>query len=675
MRFCLRLAAGSVRKNRKLYLPYLLASSLMVCMYYILVLIKDAGFVAEMQGGSDLQFLLELGSRVILLFAVLFLFYTNAFLIRSRKKEFGLYSVLGMSRTGILKLYFLETVLISVLTVCVGIVTGICFSKLAELLLAAVIDGEVNYRFTVSLPVVGRTAALFAAIELVIFVYCALQITKATAVSLLKSENLGEKPPKANWFLGLAGLVLLGTAYYIAVTIGHPVEALVTFFAAVLMVILATYLLFISGSALLCRILQKKKSFYYKPENFVTVSTMAYRMKRNGAGLASICIIATMVLVMISSSACLYFGAEDGLRGRYPRDIISRIDFTNVADANESNMQPIRDMMCRAAQHNGADLQNRMDYRDCCISGLLKDDVLQVYVEGIHDFSAASYNDIVNVHFIPLEDYNRMCGSDIVLGAHETLVYPYRVKALGDTLTICDTTYDLTQRIDSFAVSGDASANVLPSLFLVVPDLQKAIAPLADLTLEDGAPVMEISWYYGFDTTSDATAQANTYKEIITNLSKAQSSAIYSYSCDNMWMQRSDYFSTFGGLFFIGILLSVVFLVAAVLIIYYKQVSEGYEDQARFDIMQRVGMTKKEIRKSINSQMLTVFFLPLFFAAMHLAFAFPLIRKLLLLFSVNNLPLLLATNAASVLAFALFYTIVYRGTSNSYFNIVSGAKE
>jgi len=676
MRFYLRLAIDSVRKNRKLYLPYLPASSLMVCMYYILVLIKDAGFVAMMRGGADLKFLLELGSWVILLFAVLFLFYTNAFLIRSRKKEFGLYSVLGMSRGGILKLYFLETVLISVLTIAAGIVFGICFSKLAELLLAAVIDGEVNYRFAFSLPVIGRTAALFAVIDLVIFAYCAVQITKATAVSLLKSENFGEKPPKANWFPGLAGLVILGAAYYIAVTIGHPVEALVTFFVAVLMVILATYLLFISGSVLLCRILQKKKSFYYKPENFVTVSTMAYRMKRNGAGLASICILLTMVLVMISSSACLYFGREEALRGRCPRDISLSLNHDGCSEEDAAFMETVFAATEKSDAANKIVPGSRMQYGEYCISGLMKDGKVSFDTVADIEMTVAVIRDITKLHLISLETYNRLSGTDASVGEGEILLFDANGVIKGDRLYLGDCAYRIAARPESvFAVGQSAMLSATNDLYIITADPLAMAEKLSSYRDGQGSRLVYLHVVDEFDTEIKGVegqeavlARLRADLEDTLELTGERENCTFWFSCYEV--DRADFYHTFGGLFFIGIMLSVVFLVAAALMIYYKQVSEGYEDRARFAILQKVGMTEEDIRASIRSQMRLVFFLPIVLAVIHLAFAFPLIFKSLLLFGVSDLGLLILTSAGSAVLCTILYWFCYKATGEAYYRIV-----
>lgn len=673
-----RLAWTGIRKNKTLYVPYLLTCVLMVAVFYILCFLSRSDLLENMAAGTSLGFVLNLGSFVIGAFSVLFLFYTNSFLIRRRKKEFGLYHVLGMDKGNISRVLVRETLIVAVISLGLGLCIGVALSKLAELGLCKIVGLEASFRFSFSLDSACFCAEFYGVIFLLILLNSLRQVRFSNPAELLKSENMGEKPPKANWVLGLLGLALLGFAYYLAVSITNPLDALIWFFVAVIMVIAGTFCLFIAGSVLLCRILQKNKRYYYQPRHFVSVSSMAYRMKRNGAGLASICIISTMILVMLSSSACLYFGAEDGLRARYPRDILSSIDYESADALCGENLAPIRELYDAAITENGITAENWMDYRDCSISGLLRGDTLQVYVDGVNDFSASSYDDIVTVHFVPLEDYNRMYGTEVHLDDDEALIYKYRISSIADHLSIEGSEFRFTGELDSFAVGGKTSANLMPSVFVIVPDLQKTVGRLDDLTMEDDEHLMVCRWYYGFDTDAEMDVQSAVYSQIRSGISdacKAQQYGIVYYECDDMRLQRTDFFSTFGGLFFIGILLSLVFLLAAVVIIYYKQVCEGYEDQARFDIMQRVGMTKKEIRRSINSQMLTVFLLPLVFAALHLGFAFPMVYKLLMLFSIYNLRLFILTTAVSVLVFAAFYAVVYRLTSNAYYGIVSGAKQ
>ena len=303
-----RLAADGIRKNKRMFTPFILTCTGMVMMFYIIMYLATSKILDSLIGGATLRQIFALGSWVIAVFAAIFLFYTNSFLIRRRKKEFGLYNILGMGKRNIARILFLETLIIAVVSIALGLIAGIAFSKFAELGMVNIMHGEVTYDLSISGLAVVRSLHVFGVIFLLLLLNSIRQVRFASAFSLLRSENAGEKPPKGNWLFGLLGVVLLTVAYYLAATIENPITALFAFFVAVIMVIVGTYLVMISGSVLFCRILQKKKNYYYKPNHFVSVSSMVYRMKRNGAGLASICILATMVLVIMASTACLYFG-------------------------------------------------------------------------------------------------------------------------------------------------------------------------------------------------------------------------------------------------------------------------------------------------------------------------------------------------------------------------------
>lgn len=675
-----KLAWNGITKNKRFYLPYILTCVGMVSMFYIVSFLSTSPLLLYMPGSETVSSTLNLGSWVIGAFSLLFLFYTNSFLMKRRKKEFGLYNILGMGKWNIGRILFWETIITVLISFVCGAVFGIALSKLAELCLVNIIRGDVDFSLTVSSDALISTLTLFSVIFLLIFLNDIRQIKFTNPAELLRSENAGEKPPKANWFLGIVGVLLLGGAYYIAITIEDPVSALVLFFVAVLMVIVGTYLVFISGSVMFCRILQKRKKYYYKPNHFISVSSMVYRMKRNGAGLASICILATMVLVMISSTASLYFGSESSLAIRYPRDFTINVNFMDIEDMNDENISSLRDSIGGVAEDNDASQTDVIEYRWASVSGLLDGNEMETDVSNV-DFTIDMINDTTIVYFIPLSDYNRMMNKNETLGEDEVLVYTVRSSFDEDNFIIkqgnsFEKIYNVKNKLSDFTISGDAAMGFYPSVYIVVPDFASAVAPLSELLDYNGNEMVSLRWFYGFNTDVPTEKHAEMETEIFTaigNVAEDIESA-HGFSCESREEESVSCYSTFGGLFFLGALLSVVFIFAAVLIIYYKQTSEGYEDQARFEIMQKVGMTKKEIRKSINSQLLTVFFLPLIFSAMHLAFSFPIIRKILLLFNLNDVFLFAVTTVICFICFALLYTFVYRITSNSYYAIVSGQK-
>ena len=674
-----RLAWDGLRKNKRLFLPYLLTCVCMVMMFYILSFLGSPETCALLPRGSNgAGLILNLGSAVIFVFSAIFLYYTNSFLIRRRTQEFGLYNVLGMGKRNLARIATWESLITAALSLAFGLALGIIFSKLAELGLLNMLGGEINYRVRIDAESVTRTLGLYAVIFALIWLSTVIRVGRSSAVALLRSESVGEKPPKANWALGLAGLVILAAAYYLAVSITNPIDAMVWFFVAVILVIVATYLLLIAGSVLLCRVLQKNKKYYYQPSHFVSVSSMAYRMKRNGAGLASVCIIATMILVMISSSSCLYFGSEDAIMTRYPRETNITLNAQNPAQLEDANLDIFRKGIADFAAERGVPVENVLDYRFINVSGLLDGDTAQCYYRRAG--ASVSYADIRDFYILSAADYAAKTGDAVSLADDEALVLTNKCSYEHETLTLSMEEVSHTWRVKTVQTGSVVPPNVgglVAQITLVVNDPVSAVEGFRTRD-EDDMALLRFEWIYGFDTGLDNEASIEFEFDLTSAVGRLLPEDLengrFGYShlmTSSRGGASEDFYGSNGALFFIGIMLTLVFMLAAVLILYYKQISEGYEDQKRFEIMQKVGMTKKEIRRSINSQLLTVFFLPLLLAGVHLAFAFPMIRRLLELFSLYNVGLFVTTTLVSFGAFALLYTIVYRLTAKAYYNIVS----
>ncbi len=667
--FYAKLAVNGIRKNARLYVPYLLTCAGMVMMFYIVSYLQDTPVLAGIRGGEEMQAMLSMGSGVMGVFGAIFLLYTNSFLIRRRKREFGLYNMLGMGKGNIARVLFWEALLVLAGTMVIGLAVGVAVSKLAELLLLNIMHGNVTFTFTVSPRAMLLTAAVFCIIHALLLIKALLQIRTASAVNLFRSESAGEKPPRANWVLAILGLILLAVAYYLAVTIKQPLVAMAMFFVAVILVILATYLLFIAGSVAVCRMLQKNRRYYYKARHFVSVSSMAYRMKRNGAGLASICILSIMVLVTVSSTTGLYFGSEDSLRSRYPRDITLIAKAEDVSMLSDEKRDAARELVDAYVAEHDATAHNFRDFRVVSVTGAMKDGAITTDPQeaGMHITDSTIYQ----VNFLPLPDYNRICGTNETLADDEALISLKRGDYGWDSISVDSKVAYRTRKAPVvFQESGMAAVDVVDTIYVAVNDLQ-GLQPLLQ-----GDNRFSQQWEYGFDSTLSDEDQCEMTHQMDVELSDGLHRLGMKYVyLEGIAENRYDFYGTYGGFFFLGILLSIVFLFAAVLIIYYKQISEGYEDQKRFEIMQKVGMTRKNIRKSINSQLLTVFFLPLVGAGVHLAFAFPMIRRMLILFNLTNTRLLVETTGITFLAFALIYTLVYRKTSNAYYAIVSGEGE
>ena len=665
-----RLAVTGIMKNRRTYLPYILTCSGMVMMYYIISFLSVSGFVREMKGGDIMQAYLGLGCGVMVIFSAIFLFYTNSFLIRRRKTEFGLYNILGMGKRNIALILMWETVFIYLFSLVAGIGCGVLFSKLAELLLAKMLNSGASAVFSIEYSSMLWAAIYYAVIFLLIMLNSLRQISLSKPVELMKSENFGEKPPKANYFLAVIGVFLLGLAYYIALFTEDPTAALLLFFVAVILVIIATYLLFISGSVALCRLLQKNKKYYYKTNHFISVSQMAYRMKRNGAGLASICILSTMVLVTLSSTTCLYIGEEDMLKGRYQRDVAVN-NYTideEVAELTKSTIDSV-------LQKHGEKAENILTYRYLDISGGFRDNTVTLDSRNAQELLGSGGYDVRELFIIPVSDYNRISGKSIELKENEAVLFAVGKEFPFDSIDIKEYgTLYIKERVDDFMDIRSANMQMIPAGYLFVQN-EEILLKLDEIQNE----IYEnryslIHNYYGFDLSCDEEKQAEIGTEIQKSIiaMRDESGDKWSVKIECAAKDKAEFYALYGGLFFLGILLGTVFICAAALIMYYKQISEGYEDKAKFEILQKVGMTKEEIRKSINSQVLTVFFAPLIAAGVHMAFAFGIISKMLALFGLTDSGLFAVVAICCFLLFGLLYAAVYIITSKRYYKIVSG---
>lgn len=680
--FYIKLAKDGIVRNRKLYFPYILTCICMTMMYYILYYLGFCADFTEVRGGEMLQALLSMGVWVIMVFSVIFLYYTNSFLIRRRQKEFGLYNILGMGKRNLVRILAWENVLTALVSVVAGVGLGMLFSRLAELAAMRILGGHIGFGFQVSARPVLATAGLFIGIFALIMVRMLVSVFRLRPVELLKSEKVGEKPPRANWVLAVLGALILAAAYYLAVRIIDPMSALVLFFFAVVMVIIATYFLFIAGSVALCRLLQKRKGYYYKTKHFVSLSSLVYRMKRNGAGLASICILSTMVLVTVSSTVCMYAQAEDAVERRFPHDIC--IEF--VSD-DYSETQSYRDLTEDVLAEYGETAENVEDFHFYDTAGFALGDQFRLD-QPLASVGVGEVESLRSIYMITLEDYNALSGAGEELAEDEILLYPYKAEYHEDSLTIDGCGTWNVRLIDRQPFDmGMAQANITGAWFIVVPDME-VIRQIDDyrntlnasLDPSESLVMAYIRESYGFDLSCGDEKQMKIYRTIVERMSELTGQEnpdvdYPDYTLDSKAEGRADILALDGGLFFLGVMLGAVFLFGTVLIMYYKQISEGYEDQDRFDILMKVGMSRKEVKQSINSQVLTVFFLPLIAAGVHLAFAFPLISQILMLLSATEEKLLILVTVCCYLVFALFYVAVYVITSRSYYTIVSGRKD
>ena len=677
-----KLAWDGIRKNKRFYLPYILTCIGMVMMFYIIHYLAAMPTLKDMPGGDTMEMVLGLGTWVVALFAVIFLFYTNSFLMRRRQKEFGLYNMLGMGKNHLSLLLLWENGILFVISMVGGLLGGILLSKMAELFMLMLLGGEVTYTLRIDPDAFGDTWVIFIPVFALIFLKGLIQIRRFSAIALIKSETVGEKPPKANYLFGIAGILILAGAYYIALSIKSPLIAMAWFFVAVCMVMIATYLLFISGSVMLCRLLQKNKHYYYKPNHFVSVSSMVYRMKRNGAGLASICVLSTMVLVIMMGAGSLYAGKEDSLNTRYPHEFAVSVDFLTDGETKRYSEEKADYFYAQVDEVlNSCDVtpENAEQVLSTTATGMLKDGALILDPSTVDAANTETMEYVTQIYLIPLSAYNQCMGTDKTLNSGEVFLHCVRRTYDAPAITLSDgTVLTVKEHLSDMMGSGEAAMQIIPSVFIVTDDMEAVMESFnKELGSMSGEYKCRLEVSYSFDADLSEEQQmelGEAIRERVRELDYTGDGGFYSYNVECKAEERADFYGLFGGIFFLGIFLSILFLAATVLIIYYKQVTEGYEDEARFEIMRKVGMTAKDIRRSINSQMLTVFFLPLVTAAIHTAFAFPIVQKLLAIFNLQNTVLSLMVTLAAIVIFGIFYGVVYKITSNAYYAIVSGNK-
>lgn len=667
-----RLAADNIKKNAKNYVPFIITSVITAAMFYIINSLAGNEKLVNLSGGDAIKTVLNLGKGVTAIFAVIFLFYTNSFLMKRRKKEFGLWSILGMEKKHIAKVVLIETLYIVLITLSFGLIFGVMLDKLMFLLIAKLIGRTVVLGFYISFEGMLSTAVLIGITYLLIFLNSLRQITFAKPIELLKGGNIGEKEPKAKWFATLLGLICLGVGYYLAVSITNPVAALSVFFIAVILVIAGTYLLFITGSIALLKLLKKNKRYYYKTKHFISVSGMMYRMKQNAVGLANICILATMVLVMISSTSSLIIGVEDVIQSRYPYDYQI---YNTIPDETETEqIKEIRNRQFGNVEtlinDKGMVLKDKVEYT--YLNVVIEKSEDELNFKNV-DYSNIALNDIYNLSIMTVDDYNSSYGKTLSLGDGEIYIHSSDDIADSKTIKIAGNAYTVKDRIKKFSERGDANANIVDTINILVKDDAELdrIYQEQKKVYNEGYSVKQT--YMGFDVTlEDGNDVSESDKMKLGSLiseTLGEEEDFHGYA-ETKAGADEDFRNDFGGFFFIAIFLGVLFTMAAILIIYYKQISEGYDDKERFEIMQKVGMTHAEVKSSISSQILTVFFLPLITAAIHVAFAFPLINKILGLMNLYNTKLYLICSAVSLLVFAVIYSIVYALTAREYYKIV-----
>lgn len=657
-----KLAITNIKNNRQFYFPYLLTGIITVAMFYIMCALESNPGIQSMPGAKDLGLILRLGIGVIGIFAVIFLFYTNSFIIKRRKKELGIYNILGMEKRHIAKILSKEAFFTAIIAIGGGLVTGVLFHKLACMLLYRMIGFNGGITFSFSKKGVMITAILFAIVYLLTYIYDLFQVQLANPIELLQSGNKGEREPKTKAIMAVLGVLCLGTGYFIAITTKNPIKALTLFFVAVILVIIGTYLLFTAGSIALLKILRRNKGYYYQTKHFTSVSGMIYRMKQNAVGLANICILSTMVLVAVSTTVSLYVGVEDIMKERYPNEINIRAYYDTGAPPEDS----IAPIVEKSVKESGRKIRHEEDYLELYFAAIKDQGEYSLDKEKVKTAGDRVSGFVV----LTREDCKKKYNEEIPeLAENEVALFTIK-KTDMDTLVLENRSYHVKE-IKQFQNTEDFEtiADIMDEYYYVivndVQDMERLWQLQKEIYQENSS---SISRQVRLDIDGDSEQKKECFENIKTALGPEQAKA--RILIDSRQSNLDEFYQIYGGFLFLGLFLGILFLMITVLIIFYKQISEGYDDKERFSIMEKVGMSNDEVKATIRSQVRTVFFLPILMAAVHVGMAFPMIKRLLSLFGLSNTALFAGCMAGTILVFALIYLLVFLKTSKTYYKIV-----
>ena len=644
------MATSNLKKNHSLYLPYALTTIMVTMILYITHALSAMPELSTLRGGGAIAQTLGFGVIVVQLVALLTILYANAFVTKNRLKEYGLYSILGLDRKNIQLLSFIELLLFSVVSVGLGIVLGIVFHRFSFAVLLKLIRIPIGIEYSMQLGSVGFVLISMAFIFGVVFFLNATKMYMSRPLEMLSEKKKGETKGRFILLRALIGAGLLGGAYYMSQTIEAPVAALYSFFVAVLLVILATYILFDAGSIVLLSLLQKNKKLFYQPTNFISISNLKFRMRKNAAGLASICILSTMVLVTLATTVALQTGTADLLKKSYPTDYSATAFVEDTSTINQLSEQISK----IKAQSKGT-VTNEMNYLS--VLRAAKSMEGGVDIEGVYPGdSPAAF-----ITFLSADDYNRIFGTNFQLGDNEAVLG--LVKGNDKNVSAIRVNGQLTLQVKEMMSTSDFKEK-LPQLPYVADNVYVAV--VKDPTKMIDGKLGRGFYYALWNTSTDTSAKTEEFEAYANVIEASNDDSITVGSREDA---AKDIYGFMGSLLFVGALLSVAFFIGAVLVIYYKQISEGYEDRDRFVILQKLGIDQKTIKKSINRQVLIVFFLPLVTAFIHTAFAFKMYRKIIQLFGVDGNVTLNATIVIGAI-FVVVYLIVYQITSRSYYKII-----
>lgn len=664
-----KLAKTNLSNNKPFYIPYIISSIITVAMLYMMSFLSDNKGLNKIMGADSLATIFRLGVGIIVIFSYIFLFYTNSFIIKRRKKEIGVYNILGMEKRHLSKVLFVETIYSAIISLVCGIIVGIAFSEFILMVLYGIIGIHKTVEFFVNIHGIILCVVSFGILFLLTFLYNFMQIKLANPIELLRGTNVGEREPKTKIFMTIVGVVCLAIAYYIAITTENPLNVLTLFFVAVLLVIIGTFALFTAGSIALLKLLRNNKKFYYNKRHFMAVSGMLYRMKQNAAGLASICILSTMVLVVISTTVSMYVGIQDELMARYPNDVCVTVDYNSVIDKSSEIEKAIFDEI------DSAEVKNKKAFSYLSVFVGQKGDNFTTDKEHLSFQNSYLFYILSKDDFIKRDNSFKDKIGNISKGEAVVVLnkkYDKKdIKIFGKNYKV-NKSFEHTEDNDLYMIS------TLNGLGYIILDNDESVQELYDMQekmLGKGANYYTNKIRFDFKS-GNKKQKAAAYKKIDNVVkkyfkeNKNDKKEISSYWVESRQENEQNFYLLYGGLFFLGIFLGTMFLIVTVMIIFYKQITEGYDDRERYQILEKVGMSSREVKDTIKSQIRIVFVLPIFAAAVHVTAAFPMVNRILKMLNLNNEKLFAGCLAATIIVFAVIYYLVFKVTSRAYYKIV-----
>lgn len=664
-----KLAKTNLSNNKPFYIPYIISSIITVAMLYMMSFLSDNKGLNKIMGADSLATIFRLGVGIIVIFSYIFLFYTNSFIIKRRKKEIGVYNILGMEKRHLSKVLFVETIYSAIISLVCGIIVGIVFSKFILMVLYGIIGIHKTVEFFVNIHGIILCVVSFGILFLLTFLYNFMQIKLANPIELLRGTNVGEREPKTKIFMTIVGVVCLAIAYYIAITTENPLNVLTLFFVAVLLVIIGTFALFTAGSIALLKLLRNNKKFYYNKRHFMAVSGMLYRMKQNAAGLASICILSTMVLVVISTTVSMYVGIQDELMARYPNDVCVTVDYNSVIDKSSEIEKAIFDEI------DSAEVKNKKAFSYLSVFVGQKGDNFTTDKEHL------SYQNSYLFYILSKDDFIKRDNSfkdKIGNISKGEVVVVLNKKYDKKDIKIFGKNYKVNKSFEHMEDNDLYMISTLNGLGYIILDNDESVQELYDMQekmLGKGANYYTNKIRFDFKS-GNKKQKAAAYKKIDNAVkkyfkeNKNDKKEISSYWVESRQENEQNFYLLYGGLFFLGIFLGTMFLIVTVMIIFYKQITEGYDDRERYQILEKVGMSSREVKDTIKSQIRIVFVLPIFAAAVHVTAAFPMVNRILKMLNLNNEKLFAGCLAATIIVFAVIYYLVFKVTSRAYYKIV-----